>query len=415
MPDPSPSSDPVPGPGPEAGPENGPAAAAEPAAESAARAAAAEPTAESAAPAAVVEPAGPAAEPASEPVFDPSAETVRDPATPRFDPASETVRDPASYGPDHIGAEGNGPLCPVCGTVAPPDARFCEIDGTPLGVCACVNDGDGFCEKCGMKMIPELARGPELGAATHVGASHDTNQDAVGLDRRGRIDAIVVCDGVSSSSHGELAAQHAAEAGLAALLAAAEGPAPLDPEGALREAVRAAHRAACEAIIESEEGKDRSGTTFVAALVNRTDGIRIDVGWVGDSRAYLVGPNGPVALTHDHSFVNQMVDSGSMTEAEAMRSPYAHAITHCMGPLEDPDPEKAPEPSLGHVVAEPGGRLVVCSDGLWNYFPTPSDIAGLLTPVPPGTPAGGVASALVNRALAMGGHDDVTVAIAFLD
>jgi serine/threonine protein phosphatase PrpC len=244
----------------------------------------------------------------------------------------------------------------------------------------------------------------------------------VAVGRRQRdgnpLHAIVVCDGVSSSSHGEQASDHAARAALAVLVDAADGAAPLDPEGALRAAVAAAHRAACEAAIELVPGKDAPGTTLVAALAHAG---RVDVAWVGDSRAYLVGPplaDGSAltatALTRDHSWVNMVVDAGQMTEAEAMHSPYAHALVHCLGPLEDPDPTHRPEPSLGHVSAERGSRLVVCSDGLWNYAPSPEDIAALLARPAPGSDARTIAWDLIHHALAMGGHDDVTVAVALL-
>jgi len=282
-----------------------------------------------------------------------------------------------------------------------------------------------------MRLLPAAGPGEEgdamapaadLGAATHVGRTHDTDEDAVAVGRRARdgstLHAIVVCDGVSSSSHGEQASERATAGAMAVLLEAAESPAALDPDRVLRDAVVAAHRSACEAAIEAVPGKDPPGTTFVAALAWAG---RVDVAWVGDSRAYLIGPperDGStytaLALTRDHSWVNMMVDTGQMTQEEAMHAPYAHALTHCIGPLETPDADHPPEPSLGHVTATPGSRLVLCSDGLWNYAPDARDISDLLAAVPPGSDARTMAWALVHRALAMGGHDDITVAIAVL-
>lgn len=324
----------------------------------------------------------------------------------------------------------------MCGREAAAEDRFCEADGAPLDgapgqvlVCACGpgrghDGGDGFCDVCGLKLVPagEEALAPDLGAATHVGRSHDTDEDAFAIGRRERdgspLHAIVVCDGVSSSSHGEQASDHAARAALRVLLDAADRPGPLDAEAALEEAIAAAHRASCEAGIEQVPGKDPPGTTIVAALAHRG---RVDVAWVGDSRAYLFGPplsDGSVhlalALTRDHSWVNMVVDAGQMTEEEAMHSPFAHALLHCIGPLEDPDPGKPAVPSVGHVEAERGSRLILCSDGLWNYTPDPDDIAELLRNLEPGIDARGVARQLVHHALAMGGHDDITVAVAIL-
>src|SRR4029077_6110060 len=148
---------------------------------------------------------------------------------------------------------------------------------------------------------------------------------------------------------------------------------------------------------------------------------RVDTAWVGDSRAYLIGPplsdgsaHFALALTHDHSWVNMVVDAGQMSEEEAMHSPYAHALINCIGPLEPPDGDLPPEPSVGHAEGDAGSRLIVCSDGLWNYAPHPGDSAALLGEVPPGSDARTIAWDLVHRALALGGHDDVTVAVALL-
>jgi serine/threonine protein phosphatase PrpC len=329
-------------------------------------------------------------------------------------------------------------ICPVCGTHGQPGDHFCELDGAVLEGdekdaddneilwCDCGagkghDGGDGFCDICGMKLVPAVADGealapaPDLGAATHVGRSHDTDEDAVRVARIERdgvpVHAIVVCDGVSSSSHGEEASAHAAEAALAVLTAAIGAPGELDCEATMRAAIGAAHRAACEAVIAAVPGKDPPGTTIVAAIATTA---RIDVGWVGDSRAYLLAPDGATALTHDHSWVNQMVDSGAMTEDEATRSRYAHALTHCIGPLETTDAAAPPPASVGHVLPAAGSHLIVCSDGLWNYAPQPTDIADAAATAPADADARAIAWTLVHHALALGGHDDVTVAVALL-
>jgi serine/threonine protein phosphatase PrpC len=57
----------------------------------------------------------------------------------------------------------------------------------------------------------------------------------------------------------------------------------------------------------------------------------------------------------------------------------------------------------------------VCSDGLWNYAPDPGDIAAAAASADPGSEARTIAWTLVHFALAAGGHDDVTVAVARLE
>jgi serine/threonine protein phosphatase PrpC len=62
--------------------------------------------------------------------------------------------------------------------------------------------------------------------------------------------------------------------------------------------------------------------------------------------------------------------------------------------------------------APPGpGLLVVCSDGLWNYASDTDELARLVRAHPPGAPLIGLARALVDFAIASGGHDNVTVTV----
>jgi serine/threonine protein phosphatase PrpC len=292
-------------------------------------------------------------------------------------------------------------VCPLCGRQAAPGDRFCEADGTPL-----TEDPAVMAE----------AAAPDLAAATHRGRAHEVDEDAFAVgcgERDGElVYALVVCDGVSSSSHGEQAAARAARAALDALLAAAGAHEPLDAPAALREAVRAAHRATCAPGIEAVPGKASSGTTIVAALAH---GGGLDVAWVGDSRAYLVrSATEAYLLTHDHSWVNEVVDAGEMTEEEAMHSPGAHSLTHCLGPLENPDPDQPPEPSLVAVADAAGDRLILCSDGLWNGAPAPEAIAEMVSAAPASADARALAVHLVNRGYASGIRDDVTAAVALL-
>jgi serine/threonine protein phosphatase PrpC len=250
-----------------------------------------------------------------------------------------------------------------------------------------------------------------VGARSHVGSQRPTNEDAVAVHAsrdHGAPRAIaVVCDGIAGGAGGDRAAAAAAEGAVGAL-AAAGGE---SGEPVLRRAVAAAHRAVCEAAIGPAPGKDEPGTTLVAAVAQ---GSRVDVAWVGDSRAYLVPPDGPAEqLTRDHSWVTWVVDAGELNEEEARRSKWAQVITRCVGPAEDPDPLRPPEPSLRSVDAPPGSRVVLCTDGLWAVFESPDALAAAVRGSP-SADAEAVAGWLVDRALAAGAPDDVTVAIITL-
>ena len=172
----------------------------------------------------------------------------------------------------------------------------------------------------------------------------------------------------------------------------------------MRAAISAAHEAACTVPYDPDRPKDPPGATLVAAPVR--DGLAT-LGWLGDSRAYWIGLTESRLLTHDHSWVNAVVDAGEMPEAEALRAPEAHAITRCLGPLNG----DAPEPTIITLPLTAPGWLLLCSDGLWNYAPQTEQVADLVRSAPAGSDALAVCRLLVNYALSQGGRDNITVAL----
>lgn len=229
---------------------------------------------------------------------------------------------------------------------------------------------------------------------------------------------LVVCDGVSSSTHAEQASAVAAKTACDALAHFAKVGDVAHEAGAtaVAAAIRAAHVAVCAQGIDVGEG-DPPGTTIVAGLLWRR---RFTVGWVGDSRAYWISDQGSELLTHDHSWANEAIARGEVSEVEAALSPLAHALTRCLGPLEviDPDAPEGTRPRIQEVVPDvrardlPGpGWLVLCSDGFWNYFSPAHEVAALVRGAGPDAVPGRVARRLVNQALLRGGQDNTTVVV----
>jgi serine/threonine protein phosphatase PrpC len=266
----------------------------------------------------------------------------------------------------------------------------------------------------------------DLATLTHPGCKRGYNEDAV-ASARGELagereceswTVLVVCDGVSCSTHAEMASTIGAQTACDALAHFARSG-DLSHEAttiAVSEAIRAAHVAIC-AQRTSERATSPSsaavepnppGTTIVAALLHRR---RLTVGWVGDSRAYWLTARGGELLTRDHSWVNETVARGEMTEAEALASPYAHALTKCLGPLEVGDSLEQIVPDVRARDLAGPGVVLLCSDGLWNYFPDADALRTIVEGAGPDAPATLVARRLVNHALAHGGHDNVSVAI----
>ena len=130
-------------------------------------------------------------------------------------------------------------------------------------------------------------------------------------------------------------------------------------------------------------------------------GERIAVVHVGDSRAYLLRDGELLQITHDHTYVQTLVDAGRITEAEAMVHPRRALI---MRALDGVNPVEA---DLTIRDTRDGDRYMLCSDGLSGVV-TSDEIVRILGD---GDPTGAV-TRLVDLALERGAPDNVTVVIA---
>ena len=243
----------------------------------------------------------------------------------------------------------------------------------------------------------EVDLGDLLGAVTDKGRRHHRNEDsmAVGALEDGTRIA-VVCDGVSSSSRSDEASQAAADAAYAVLSGSSL---------AVADALVAAAAAAQAAVVAlgTTAGEEAPSCTFVAAVVTADQGS-CTVGWLGDSRAYLVGSS-VMALTEDDSWATEAVASGQVTLAEAMADSRAHQITRW---LAADAPSIIPRTAT-FALTEPALVLVV-SDGLWNYLNDNDHLGSLVGKETDRTPVQ-LARDLCVFANEAGGHDNITVAV----
>ena len=109
-----------------------------------------------------------------------------------------------------------------------------------------------------------------------------------------------------------------------------------------------------------EETLAGMGTTAVCALVRSG---RVHLCHAGDSRAYLYHAGRLVQLTHDHSYVQELVDCGTITPQEAEHHPQKNIITRALGV------DYRVCPDYTSVVILPEDILLLCSDGLTNFVP----------------------------------------------
>ena len=102
------------------------------------------------------------------------------------------------------------------------------------------------------------------------------------------------------------------------------------------------------------------GTTAVCALVRAGQAFLCHA---GDSRAYLYRDGKLTQLTHDHSYVQELVDCGTITVEEAEHHPQKNIITKALGV------DYRLEPEFTTVALQAGDVLLLCTDGLTNAVP----------------------------------------------
>ncbi|MDD1706039.1 MAG: protein phosphatase 2C domain-containing protein [Methanoregulaceae archaeon] len=137
------------------------------------------------------------------------------------------------------------------------------------------------------------------------------------------------------------------------------------------------------------------GTTLVAAMITEADDCII--GSIGDSRAYLVAQR-MRRITRDHSRVQELVEEGILTPAEAERHPMKHIVTRIVG-------RRGEQPDI-FAYSLGGSRLLLCSDGLMDGLGDP-DILAIMRGM--GIP--GICDTLVEKARERS-RDNITVVVA---
>jgi PPM family protein phosphatase len=239
-------------------------------------------------------------------------------------------------------------------------------------------------------------RGLRWAAVTDTGRVRSANEDAfVANDRM-----FVVADGMG----GHLAGEVASEMAVTALLEA------LGPNRNSRQAVdtslvvSAVHRANVDILNASRASADRHGmgTTLTAlALIDSGPGTRLALVNVGDSRAYVMRRGRLQQLSIDHSYVQELIDTGQLSRADARFHPQRNIVTRALGI----EPNVRIDAWTLPIVQ--GDRFLLCSDGLVDEV-LDETIGELLDRIADPSEA---AMELVATANRHGGRDNVTVLI----
>ena len=251
-----------------------------------------------------------------------------------------------------------------------------------------------------------------------IGQKRKENQDRFAIETLGEdVLLCTVCDGMGGAAGGSTASHLALQTFRRTVLETLQVATDLETgaidwkrvpmtlretlEQAASEANRQVYRRASE-----DSSLSGMGTTLVAALLHDST---LTIASIGDSRIYLLTDQHLIQLSHDHSYVQYLIDIGKITTEEAASHPYRNIITRAIGsaPTVETDTSTV---SLGDHSA----YILLCTDGLTNFVPVEQIRKILLTPNENKTSEESLCTkvqALIDAANAGGGGDNITAAV----
>ena len=240
--------------------------------------------------------------------------------------------------------------------------------------------------------MSEAGRSVRVGLATDVSRVREHNEDAAFA--RGSI--FVVADGMGGHAAGEVASAIAAST-----LGELADRTDLTVDDVVAQLTEANHRIVQSGIANPRTWGMATTLTGAALVVGEDGGHAWAIVNLGDSRVYRYAAGELTQVTVDHSEVQEMVNRGYLTDAEARVHPLRHTVTRSLGR------DRVPVADTWVLPVVVGERFVVCSDGLTNEV-LDAQIASLLGEV---ADVQAAAQALVDAAVANGGRDNVTVIV----
>lgn len=236
-----------------------------------------------------------------------------------------------------------------------------------------------------------------IAMASDVGRVRARNEDSVASDPA--LGWALVADGMGGHRGGDVASSIVAREVTTALAAA--NP-PDGSSEAQQQRVEAAIQRANRAIFDQSNANLKLYGMGSTAVLAQVWGERVTVGHVGDSRAYLFRAGELRQLTVDHSLLQELLDGGMISAAEAKRAPGRGVLTRSLGV--DPEVEVDVETHDFH----PGDVILLCSDGLTEMV-SDEQIRSVIDSADGDLAK--VAARLVDAANGHGGRDNVSVVL----
>ncbi len=240
---------------------------------------------------------------------------------------------------------------------------------------------------------------------TDIGMVREHNEDCALIDDAQRF--FIVADGMGGHAAGEVASAMAVE-GVRDALSSTDHTLKSFSEfptvdgrqlvaQVLEEAVRKAHKSVFDCG-SSNPDKEGMGTTLDVLLVSGQEAF---VAHVGDSRTYLMRGNSAAQITTDHTVAEVLVIEGKLSAEEALVSPLRTILVNALGVSAEVGVEMA------HLTLHKGDRILICSDGLHDYFPQEEELYEQVTQNAPDV----ALAKLIDTAKDRGGQDNITAII----
>ena len=241
----------------------------------------------------------------------------------------------------------------------------------------------------------------EYGAFSHKGLQRRSNEDHYYIPKDGgqQPALMLVADGMGGHNAGDLASKLAVDH-VAAFFA--EKADDFHSSEDLIQAAMVSIEEANQQVYQlslTEEHFSGMGTTLTLAVFL---GKQLYIAHAGDSRCYLIREGSVRQITRDHSLVQELLDNGSITRDEMEFHPKKNVITRALG-----TEEKLRIDCFEETLKE-DDLILLCTDGLINFV----KIENYIKKIPQNITMSDLASALGKEALAAGGADDITIAIA---
>lgn len=228
-------------------------------------------------------------------------------------------------------------------------------------------------------------------ARSHPGLVRDHNEDSGFAGPYLQL----VADGVGGAAAGEVASATAAYVTSASTMGSREP----DLLAVLSRAVALAEQQ-LSAGVRADSAREGMSTTLTVLL---TDGHRVALAHLGDSRAYLLRDGSLSQLTRDQTLVQMLVDEGHISSEQARVHPQKNVVLQAL------DGAHTAEPDLCLLDLRAGDRLLVCSDGLTDMVDDDTLAACLAI-----ADRDAAVAALLGAALRAGGRDNITALVSDL-